>query len=127
MLKRFTAEPTALKHRSVGTTRERRLRCASCGSGITSEADRIQVHGAHVHAVVNPHDFHFRIGCFRVAPGCQCTGDASPEFTWFPGFRWRVAVCARCRGHLGWGYQDTDTTTAFFGLIFDRLQSGGGD
>jgi hypothetical protein len=31
-------------------------------------------------------------------------GEPSAEFSWFPGFKWTVAVCVRCRQHLGWQF-----------------------
>jgi hypothetical protein len=45
-------------------------------------------------------------------------GGASAEFSWFSGYRWRVALCGRCLGHLGWRFEQGDS---FYGLILDRL------
>lgn len=101
--------------------REPALLCARCRHTITQERERIAVSGAAEHDVVNPHGFRFHIGCFRHAPGCTPTGDATTEYTWFPGYAWRLAQCGQCRAHLGWHY--TAQGDSFFGLILDRLRA----
>jgi len=77
------------------------------------------VNGRDRHAFVNPAGLVFEIVCFRTAPGCRRAGAPTAEWTWFPGYAWRLAVCGRCAVHLGWAYQGT--ADAFFGLIPDRL------
>ena len=73
-------------------------------------------------------------------------GEPSAEFSWFPGFAWTVAVCVRCRQHLGWQFTPevlvtsaseeatTATTTRtgsgvprsrFFGLTRARVRAEG--
>lgn len=121
MLKRFDAEAELHAQRCVRVADRRDLLCAQCGTPVTSEPDRISVNGAHTHAVVNPHELRFEIACFRSAPGCRCGGTATSEFTWFPGFSWRIALCAQCETHLGWSYSD-GPDAAFYGLIVDRLR-----
>ncbi len=123
MLKRFNEETELDASRSAQVAQARDLVCAQCAAPVTSEPERISINGAHTHAVVNPHEIRFEIGCFRSAPGCRCTGAATLEFTWFPGFSWRIALCARCQTHLGWGYSGSGPNTAFFGLIIERLRS----
>jgi hypothetical protein len=98
------------------------LLCAACGHAITSERERIAVKGRHDHHCVNPAGLIFHIGCFRDARGCRVRGAATTEFTWFPGFAWRYAVCAACGEHLGWRF-DAEAD-GFFGLVLDRLRSG---
>ena len=97
----------------------RKLVCSACNHAVTTNAERIQVRGAHEHSFFNPHGIIFMIGCFSRAPGCQMIGPSSDEFTWFPGFRWRVAHCGNCRIHLGWSFAGGEA--GFFGLILDRL------
>jgi len=96
------------------------LLCRACRHPITRPADRIRVQGRHVHTFANPHGLVFEIGCFQSAPGCGAIGPASDDFTWFPGHRWRVGICAACRVHLGWVFLPVQGG-AFFGLILDRL------
>jgi hypothetical protein len=98
-----------------------RIVCRSCRSWITSSSARMRVGGRHRHVFCNPHGFVFEIGCFAFAPGCRSMGVASEEFSWFPGFSWRIVVCAACRSHLGWCYLSGRSEGGFFGLILDHL------
>ncbi len=98
------------------------LHCRLCGYHITSDAERISVHGSHDHAFLNPLGLLFHIGCFSGAPGCLDVGESTDEYTWFPGYSWCFALCARCRAHLGWRYRSG--AHAFWGLILDRLERG---
>lgn len=77
------------------------------------------VNGSHEHAFFNPAGIAFQIRCFRTAPGAAAQGDASNAFTWFPGYRWQVALCSTCHTHLGWLFANG---SAFFGLIASRLR-----
>jgi hypothetical protein len=95
------------------------LVCRSCLAPVTTTAEKIEVSGAHTHSFTNPHGLFFDIGCFRHAPGCVYTSESSGEFTWFPGFRWQVAVCRSCMTHLGWLF--TSGGSRFTGLILDKL------
>jgi hypothetical protein len=81
------------------------------------------VQGAHEHRCTNPHGITYYIGCFHEAAGCTAIGEATTEYTWFPGYVWRVALCANCRAHLGWHFQSRDDY--FHGLIMARLTSAG--
>jgi hypothetical protein len=86
---------------------------------VTSEDERIAVDGGHGHHVVNPHGFAFDIGCFREAAGCVTAGAPTFEFTWFPGYAWRHALCGGCGTHLGWCF--AAAASGFFGLVLERL------
>jgi hypothetical protein len=96
------------------------LLCRDCLHPIARPDDRINVQGRHAHSFANPHGLVFEIGCFQSAPGCGAIGPASDEFTWFPGHRWRVCICAACLVHLGWVFLPA-AGAAFYGLILDRL------
>jgi len=93
--------------------------CLACGAVITVKEQKIQVGGAHSHTFFNPLGIVFEVGCFRQAPGCRAVGGPSAEFSWFPGYLWRVVLCHRCRIHLGWMFA-TDGDV-FFGLILKNL------
>jgi hypothetical protein len=97
----------------------RRLRCARCGHVITEAEQRIVVGGSHAHRFANPSGWVYEIGCFRHAGGCAPVGEPDAEHTWFAGYRWQVAVCGQCGGHVGWRYQREEAV--FHGLILERL------
>ena len=99
---------------------EKKLLCRSCLLVITERDEAIEFQGSHEHTFANPHGVVYRIGCFRSAVGCGYAGHPSDEFTWFPGFKWRIALCALCLTHLGWLFTK-DTEGGFHGLIVDRL------
>ena len=96
------------------------LLCDRCHAEITTPEDRIEQRGGHIHVCTNPAGVTFRIGCFRQADGCTEVGASSAEHTWFPGYRWRIAVCGRCLTHLGWLYV-SEVNDHFAGLILDHL------
>jgi hypothetical protein len=99
---------------------EKRLCCKICGQMITRDQDRIKVGGAHTHTFTNPHGIRFAIGCFKTVAGCEKKGRKTEEFTWFPGFAWRIAYCTECKEHLGWEFHSHGDHT-FYGLILNRL------
>lgn len=98
---------------------ESRLLCMNCSNEITHVSLGIERGGAFQHLFINPAGLPFRIGCFSQAPGCILHGLPTSEFTWFPGYRWQVALCDNCMTHLGWFYTGEDE---FFGLIIARLK-----
>jgi len=108
---------------TVPTDARPALVCAACGHRITDDDYRIAVNGTHEHTFVNPGGFVHRIGCFVAAPGCAYVGATETAFTWFPGFTWQVAVCARCRAHVGWIYRCAGEQ--FHGLVIAALRRDG--
>ena len=103
--------------------KDKALRCASCGQVITHQDERIAVQGGHEHRFANPHRIEFHIGCFRQAKGCTQMGERTKEWTWFAGYTWQIALCGKCRTHLGWRFDSPDS--GFYGLILNRLTSRG--
>lgn len=95
------------------------LLCRKCFQIVTTSGERINVNGSHHHSFANPHGIVFEIGCFRAAPGCRYSEESSSEFTWFAGFRWKVAVCRSCLSHLGWLF--VSSNSSFNGLILGNL------
>lgn len=93
--------------------------CASCDHDVTHTDHRIERDGSFEHSFANPAGIVFQIGCFDEASGCGAIGEPSSEFSWFPGYTWRVSLCRNCRTHLGWLFESADDT--FWGLILPRL------
>ena len=90
------------------------LYCSVCGHLITRTRWRLMRKGDHEHTVFNPAGQLFQIACYSDAPGAAPAGGASDEFTWFPGYSWRIALCRDCGRHMGWQFLGDDD---FFGLI----------
>ena len=95
-----------------------RILCRPCHFPITSKAMALSVDGQDTHVRVNPAGFSYSFTCYREAPGCTVIGEATAKYSWFQGYRWRLAICAACGEHLGWHFSGE---TPFFGLIVDRL------
>jgi len=99
---------------------EEAIRCAVCGLRITSQKESVSVSGSTEPVFTNPFGYVFKINSFKQAPGCGGAGEYTLENTWFPGFRWRYALCLSCRVHLGGHYLSDDSS--FFGLIVGNLK-----
>lgn len=117
-------EKQAAERAAEEPRKEKRLFCAVCRHPITHQDERIQMNGGHEHTCTNPYGFTYTIGCFREAAGCIAVGEATAAHTWFRGFTWRLALCARCNVHLGWRFQAP--AEHFYGLIVGRLTSAAG-
>jgi hypothetical protein len=96
------------------------IRCRQCLLIITQKSERIEVNGSHHHVNANPHGIVFEIGCFKTAVGCGTIGPSYNEWSWFPGYSWKVAVCRRCLIHLGWLFSSS-APNHFYGFILHRL------
>jgi hypothetical protein len=101
---------------------DRALVCVACGHRISDDDCRIEMAGAHEHTFVNPAGIVHHIGCFNAAPGCVHLGPTETAFSWFPGWTWQVAACARCRAHVGWIYRNSGQQ--FHGLIVSAIRRG---
>ena len=102
----------------------RSLLCRECLKTVTYEKERIEIHGSHHHTFANPHGIVYEIGCFRSAVGCVYAGRPTGEFTWFRGYRWRIAYCHSCMAHLGWLFV-SQSHHQFNGLVLNRLVDSG--
>jgi hypothetical protein len=114
------AAPRPTRDPGVMDQDPRAIRCRYCRQDITAPSYRTAVQGAHGHTFANPLGVVFEVVCYSQVRGLGYTGPETDEFTWFPGYRWRVALCGRCQVHLGWRFsagRDDD----FHALILDRL------
>ncbi|WP_319586551.1 cereblon family protein [uncultured Desulfobulbus sp.] len=110
--------PDSQSGRSPEELDDQALLCSTCGAEVTHPGQSITVNGHHNHAFFNPAGIAFEIRCFSQAPGVVSQGDPSPEFTWFPGSSWQIALCATCYTHLGWLFTNG---RSFYGLIAAHL------
>lgn len=100
------------------------LRCRGCRVVITHPDSLFPMrHTSAVQVFPNPAGIVHEILTARYATGLILWGEPTREFTWFTGYAWQVASCARCGAHLGWRYSATDGTepTIFYGLLRQRL------
>lgn len=115
-------EPKQDESEKRDLSEEKNILCGLCGHAITSVPEIIDINHSHKHTFANPHGIVFEIGCFRSAGGCIQIGPESADWSWFTGFTWRIAICTKCRTHLGWHFTSSEGKD-FFGLILDRLLS----
>lgn len=95
--------------------------CAACGSVVTKRSEKTEREGSFEHVFVNPAGIVYRIGCFNRAAGCREAGARTEYYSWFPGFRWSIALCIACKTHLGWFFSREGSAADFFALILERL------
>jgi hypothetical protein len=69
----------------------------------------------------NPYGQLRVIYTFREASGLLLVGAPTAEFTWFAGYTWRIAHCARCKLHLGWCFEGGAEPRDFYGLLKEAL------
>jgi hypothetical protein len=93
--------------------------CKECNHTISEVSEKTTMDGMHLHTFANPHGVLFEIGLYEAADGCVLDGPFSDEFTWFPGFSWKIALCGGCLVHMGWYFGSGDSS--FFGIISDRI------
>lgn len=105
----------------VETAEDDQLFCAECGASVTRESLATVRRDSHQHTVFNPMGQVFTIRCFDDAWGLLSPHEGRSEFTWFPGFVWRVAICGACGTHIGWRYDVRAGADRFYGLIRSRL------
>lgn len=93
--------------------------CRACGARLTDASAVFAPSDAPL-VFANPAGMVFELRAVRTAPGVRPLGERTTEATWFPGYAWRIALCAQCMNHVGWQYLSTDASaspTEFFGLI----------
>lgn len=94
--------------------------CVSCELDV-AERDAVFDPGAGpLQLHVNPHGHLHEILTLSAARNLAYYGEETTEFTWFPGYAWRVALCGRCHSHLGWRFaavEESRTPATFYGLL----------
>ena len=91
------------------------LSCSSCSAPLSALASLVAMSdegagGAYCNPAGLVHDV-LTVG--EVFPNAVALeGEPSAEFSWFPGYAWTVAVCVRCRKHLGWQFTPEAPTSS---------------
>lgn len=106
---------------AVRERRGRRLRRRHCATVVSDVAAMFAADGRSPIAVfANPHGRVFEVVTVLHADNLLFASGSTTDFTWFPGYAWRVALCARCLAHLGWsfvGARSDVSPATFFGLL----------
>lgn len=78
-------------------------------------------------AFVNPHGVLHEVVTLRWAENLVVTGTPTTEFTWYPGYAWRIAWCGRCGAHAGWSFDAAGEgdPPSFWGLRRDAIVEEG--
>jgi cereblon len=76
---------------------------------------------------VNPHGFLHEVLTVRWAKNLIVAGPPTTEFTWYRGYAWEIAWCARCRNHAGWSFVAVEEgdPPAFWALRRDSIVEEG--
>lgn len=104
--------------------RHRRFHCRVCDTHVADHVDLFAAAGADAPGFfVNPAGRFFEVLTLRRARSVAVAGNPTLEATWFEGYAWQFALCARCTTHLGWRYVSSAGAEppTFYGLIRDAL------
>lgn len=107
--------------RATGTSAATAIRCAQCGTPITSAERATSRGGATEHTTTNSFGVLFTIRLYDRAENLLLHGAPSSDFTWFAGYAWQIASCAACKAHLGWAFTGE---APFYALIIGRIVEG---
>ncbi|CAH8471533.1 unnamed protein product [Schistosoma rodhaini] len=79
--------------------------CSSCDANITSNQYIICLaQEGSSQTYINPSGIlHDIVTVSQVTPNSvNLIGEASAEYSWFPGYSWTIANCSSCYQHMGW-------------------------
>ncbi|XP_063366294.1 protein cereblon-like [Cydia amplana] len=80
------------------------LCCGTCGAELSRRTHMFAMSSDGVHAnYTNYGGFMHDVVTVRTAHD-TLLGPPSAEYSWFPGYTWRVAQCGACGTHVGWRF-----------------------
>eukprot|EP00040_Diaphanoeca_grandis_P026265 m.146928 g.146928 ORF g.146928 m.146928 type:complete len:271 (+) comp30507_c1_seq3:64-876(+) len=73
------------------------------------QLDLLDLDDVWCYSATNTHDYRFDVTRIKPPPQGRVVyiGTPTDEYTWFPGFDWRMCHCGACGCHLGWGFSKT--------------------
>lgn len=98
--------------------------CSNCNAMISTSDQLVKIGGTSRHRFVNPAGVNCEFLTLRSCHGVIADGPATEEYSWFSGYRWRLAFCLQCFQHLGWHYEAIrawNRPVAFWGVLLDHL------
>ena len=91
-----------------------------CKVGLALKEDGIAMTRAGLtSAYMNPGGLTQEIFTVKKVSNVRVFGQATTQYTWFPGYAWRHLQCRGCHNHLGWRYDAVAshlTPKLFYGL-----------
>jgi cereblon len=114
-------------HEDAASDVDERIRylCRGCRAQISDGAAVFSPSGGPpVQVFTNPGGLVCQVLTLMRANGLMFLGPATSEYTWFPGYAWRIALCTQCTNHLGWRYEALAAGASpldFFGLLVTAL------
>ncbi|XP_053616631.1 protein cereblon-like isoform X2 [Plodia interpunctella] len=102
------------------------LCCASCASDIARREHIFAMSSEGVHSnYTNLGGYMHDLVTVSQATNTELSGAPSAEFSWFPGYRWTVALCGGCMAHVGWRFDAMKRNLRpqqFYGLCRNYVQ-----
>lgn len=84
---------------------ERIICCAHCNAEIAEQNDVFAMSKDGLQSnYCNPNGHVFETVTIAKAKNFRLFGEASKQFSWFPGYAWTIMQCKSCNRHLGWQF-----------------------
>ncbi|GBG76201.1 hypothetical protein CBR_g21950 [Chara braunii] len=81
------------------------MKCRQCRAVIARKNDVfVMSTEGPISTFVNAHGCVHETMTLQRATGLELEGEPETENSWFPGYAWTIAHCARCRTHMGWRF-----------------------
>ena len=121
------ANPTKTTPQNDNEEQEERFYlCRQCSNPVAKIGDEVSIGDIPIETMqINPHGYIHEIFTIRSAFHVIIVGSPVPADSWFPGYMWRLCMCAECMLHLGWSYQNyNEAAIVFFGLRRGSVKEG---
>ena len=81
----------------IGGNGAKAFQCAACGGPVTRSDRLLPLGGKNRHLYTNPAGAECDFYTFHSCPGAIAPGEATEEYTWFPGYAWVLTekICRR--------------------------------
>ncbi|XP_037949664.1 protein cereblon-like isoform X1 [Teleopsis dalmanni] len=104
--------------------------CRFCSNQIADckELFAMSKHGVQTQYCNSAGHIHQTNTVYRVVPNSVVfSGEASSEFSWFPGYQWHIIVCNGCGRHIGWQFKALEPSLVpniFYGISSSSVRVG---
>ncbi|KAL1455958.1 hypothetical protein WDU94_000720 [Cyamophila willieti] len=109
---------------------EQSIRCIGCFQQIGNMKDVFFMSASGPQGTyVNPSGYIHETITLYTADQIRVDSVLSTEYSWFPGYAWSVATCARCHCHVGWRFtavQKSLVPKLFYGITKRAITLPGG-